>query len=179
MIEPIQLAFEVDCPVDHAFEVWTARIAQWWPLDHTVSAEEGLTVVLEGRPGGRIFERRVGGQEHDWGEVTIWEPPTRFGYTWHLKRDRSDATDVEIRIPPSPRRRDPGRDRASRVGAAGRRRRRLAGPQLRRLVHAPAALPRGHIRLTPAQSRSSMAPVAGSGKRARRLPRGRTDPRYW
>ncbi len=102
MIEPIQLAFEVDCPVDHAFEVWTARIAQWWPLDHTVSAEEGLTVVLEGRPGGRIFERRVGGQEHDWGEVTIWEPPTRFGYTWHLKRDRSDATDVEIRFLPRP-----------------------------------------------------------------------------
>jgi uncharacterized protein YndB with AHSA1/START domain len=101
VIEPIQLVFEVDCPVDHAFDVWTARIAQWWPLDHTVSAEEGLIVVLEGRPGGRIFERRVGGQEHDWGEVTIWEPPTRFGYTWHLKRDRSDATDVEIRFVPA------------------------------------------------------------------------------
>jgi uncharacterized protein YndB with AHSA1/START domain len=100
VIEPIHLAFEVECPVDHAFDVWTGRIAQWWPLDHTVSAEDGLTVVLEGRPGGRIFERRVGGQEHDWGEVTIWEPPTRFGYTWHLKRDRSDATDVEIRFVP-------------------------------------------------------------------------------
>lgn len=100
MIEPIHLAFEVECPVDHAFEVWTARFGQWWPLDHTVSAEEGLTVVLEGRPGGRIFERQAGGQEHDWGEVTIWEPPTRLGYTWHLNADRSDATDVEIRFLP-------------------------------------------------------------------------------
>nr|MDQ2935016.1 hypothetical protein [Chloroflexota bacterium] len=96
MIEPIHLTFEVECPVDHAFAVWTARIAQWWPKDHTVSAEDDLTVVLEGRRGGRIFERRRSGIEHDWGEVTIWEPPTRVGYTWHLNRDRSDATDVEV-----------------------------------------------------------------------------------
>jgi len=98
VIEPIRLSFEVACPVDRAFDVWTAGIARWWPLDHTVSAQAGLTVVLEGRPGGRIFERLESGIEHDWGEVTIWEPPTRLGYTWHLKRDRSDATDVEIRF---------------------------------------------------------------------------------
>jgi uncharacterized protein YndB with AHSA1/START domain len=98
VIEPIRLTFEVDCPVDHAFEVWTGRIAQWWPTDHTVSAEDDLTVVLEGRPGGRIFERRTSGVEHDWGAVTIWEPPDRLGYTWHLNRDRSDATDVVIRF---------------------------------------------------------------------------------
>jgi uncharacterized protein YndB with AHSA1/START domain len=100
VIEPIHLVFEVDCPSDHAFDVWTARIAQWWPRDHTVSAAADLTVVLEGRAGGRIFERETSGLEHDWGEVTIWEPPTRLGYTWHLNRDRSDATEVEIRFIP-------------------------------------------------------------------------------
>ena len=100
MIEPIRLAFDVDCSVDDAFAAWTGRIAQWWPKDHTVSTEADLTVVLEGRPGGRIFERRSSGVEHDWGAVTIWEPPSRLGYTWHLNRDRSDATDVEIRFVP-------------------------------------------------------------------------------
>ena len=98
MIEPIRLAFEVDCPAGHAFDVWTTRIAQWWPTDHTVSGEPGLTVVLEGRPGGRIFERTTDGIEHDWGEVTVWEPPSRFVYLWHLRRDRADATEVEIRF---------------------------------------------------------------------------------
>jgi uncharacterized protein YndB with AHSA1/START domain len=98
MIEPIRLAFDVACPVEHAFETWTGRIDRWWPLDHTVSAAAGLTVVLEGRPGGRIFERETSGREHDWGEVTIWEPPTRLAYTWHLNRDGSDATEVEIRF---------------------------------------------------------------------------------
>jgi glyoxylase-like metal-dependent hydrolase (beta-lactamase superfamily II) len=41
------------------------------------------------------------GVEHDWGEVTIWEPPNRLGYMWHLRRDRADATEVEIRFVPS------------------------------------------------------------------------------
>jgi len=54
--------------------------------------------VLEPRAGGRIFERTVAGAEHEWGEVTIWEPPTRLGYLWHLRRDRSDATEVEIQF---------------------------------------------------------------------------------
>ena len=98
MIEPIRLAFDVGCPADHAFGVWTAQIGLWWPADHTVSAEPGLTVVLEGRPGGRIFERTAGGVEHDWGEVTVWDPPRRLGYLWHLRRDRADATEVEIRF---------------------------------------------------------------------------------
>ena len=98
MIDPIRLAFDVECPAERAFEVWTARISRWWPADHTVTGEGGLTVVLEGRPGGRIFERTTAGVEHDWGEVTIWEPPTRLGYLWHLRRDRADATEVEIRF---------------------------------------------------------------------------------
>jgi uncharacterized protein YndB with AHSA1/START domain len=98
VIEPIRLSFDVDCRVDHAFAVWTGRISQWWPKDHTVSADDDMTVVLEGRRGGRIFERLGNGVEHDWGEVTIWEPPSRLGYTWHLNRDRSDATDVVIRF---------------------------------------------------------------------------------
>jgi hypothetical protein len=98
VIDPIRLAFDVDCPADHAFAVWTGRISQWWPVDHTVSAEAGLVVVLEGRPGGRIFERTRDGIEHDWGEVTVWEPPARLAYLWHIRRDRADATEVEIRF---------------------------------------------------------------------------------
>jgi uncharacterized protein YndB with AHSA1/START domain len=98
VIDSIRLSFEVACPVEHAFAVWTTSIDQWWPRDHTVSAATGLTVVLEARPGGRIFEREASGVEHDWGEVTVWEPPARLGYTWHLNRDRTDATDVEIRF---------------------------------------------------------------------------------
>lgn len=98
MIEPLRMSFSVDCSAEHAFRTWTERIDHWWPTDHTVSAEDGLMVVLEGRVGGRIFERTPAGTEHDWGEVTIWEPPSRLGYRWHLRSDRADATEVEIRF---------------------------------------------------------------------------------
>lgn len=51
---------------------------------------------LEGRVGGRIYERTPTGVEHDWGEVTAFEPPRRLAYLWHIRRDRADATEVEI-----------------------------------------------------------------------------------
>jgi hypothetical protein len=96
VIEPLRLSFEVGCPATHAFDVWTNKIARWWPADHTASGEDGLEVVLEARPGGRIFERTAAGTEIDWGEVMVWDPPTRLVYLWHLRRDRADATEVEI-----------------------------------------------------------------------------------
>ena len=98
MIEPIRLTYDVHCPRDYAFEIWTTGIHWWWPADHTASGEGDTNVVLEGRVGGRIFERTKSGVEHEWGEVTIWEPPSRLGYLWHLRRDRADATEVEIRF---------------------------------------------------------------------------------
>ena len=98
MIEPLRFSFEVPCSQAHAFETWTSRIGTWWPSTHSVSADPALEVVLETRLGGRIFERTPAGVEHDWGEITLWEPPKRFGYLWHLRRDRADATDVEIRF---------------------------------------------------------------------------------
>ncbi len=101
MIEPIRLSFEVSCPPDHAFATWTSRATTWWPASHTVSASDDLEVVFEGHVGGRIFERTPAGDEHDWGEILTWEPPTRLTYLWHLKADRDDATEVEIRFVPA------------------------------------------------------------------------------
>jgi uncharacterized protein YndB with AHSA1/START domain len=98
MTEPLTMSFEVACSTEHAFITWTSRISSWWPDDHTVSGQAGLEVVLEPGVGGRIYERTPAGAEHDWGEVTAWEPPGRLAYLWHLRRDRRQATDVEIRF---------------------------------------------------------------------------------
>jgi hypothetical protein len=97
MIAPLKISFDVACSAEHAFSVWTTRISLWWPPDHTVSGEADL-VVLQGSVGGRIFERTADGVEHDWGEVTLWKPPTQLGYLWHLGADRSAATEVEVRF---------------------------------------------------------------------------------
>ena len=147
MIEPIRLSFEVACPVDHAFATWTERTSTWWPPSHTVSGGDDLVISFEPRVGGRIFERTSGGEEHDWGEITAWEPPRRLGYLWHLRVDRADATDVEITFVAV----DPRRTRVEiehrgweRLGAAGleRRDRNRGGwanllPHFRELANAP------------------------------------------
>ena len=96
MIAPLELSYEIDCPVEHAFEVWTTRLSTWWPKGHSTSGDPGTVVTLEPRLGGRIFERTPEGTEIDWGEITAWNPPHRLGYLWHIARDRSDATDVVL-----------------------------------------------------------------------------------
>jgi uncharacterized protein YndB with AHSA1/START domain len=95
MTTPLRMSFDVACPVEHAFTVWTSRIDAWWPADHTVTGRPAA-VILEAGVGGRIYERGADGTEHDWGEVTGWHPPTGLSYLWHLARDRADATMVEI-----------------------------------------------------------------------------------
>jgi uncharacterized protein YndB with AHSA1/START domain len=98
MSGPLKLSFDVACSPEHAFSLWTSRISTWWPSDHTVSGQSDLEIVLQSGVGGRIFERTAEGVEHEWGEVTVWEPPTRLVYRWHLRQDRADATEVEIRF---------------------------------------------------------------------------------
>ena len=95
MTSPLRLSFDVDCAPDHAFTVWTSKIGSWWPRDHTVSGD-AAQVVLEAGPGGRIYERTAAGTQHEWGEVTVWEPPRRLSYLWHIGRGRSTATEVAI-----------------------------------------------------------------------------------
>jgi hypothetical protein len=97
---PLRMSFDVACSVEHAFTVWTSGMGTWWPPDHTVTGQAGLVIVLQGGVGGRIYERTPDGVEHDWGQVTVWEPPTQLGYLWHLRRDRREATEVEIHFLP-------------------------------------------------------------------------------
>jgi uncharacterized protein YndB with AHSA1/START domain len=96
MIEPLRITFRVDRAPEQTFELWTARTSTWWPTSHTVSAQIGVEIIIEPGVGGRIYERTPEGDEHDWGQVTRWEPPNRIAYLWHLRQDRADATEVEI-----------------------------------------------------------------------------------
>lgn len=96
MIEPLRITFEVGCSPERAFALWTERTSTWWPATHTVSAQRGVEVIIEPGVGGRIYERTPKGEEHNWGQVTGWDPPSRITYSWHLRQDRADATEVEI-----------------------------------------------------------------------------------
>jgi uncharacterized protein YndB with AHSA1/START domain len=98
VIEPLRLRFDVE----HAFATWAQRTSMWWPSSHTVAGEAGVEIVFEPAVGGRIFERAPDGREADWGTILAWEPPRRLVYSWHLRQDRADATEVEIRFDAAP-----------------------------------------------------------------------------
>ncbi len=98
-MEPLRLEVTDACAPERTFALWAEQTSRWWPHGHSVSGDAGLVVIFE--PGGRIYERTPAGIEHDWGEVLVWEPPHRLVYLWHLRFDRSDATEVEVTFTPA------------------------------------------------------------------------------
>lgn len=77
-IEPVRASVRLDCPADHAFELFTEHIGRWWPLAYTFA--EGRLAAVEIRPGarGQWLERDADGRETSWGAVTEWDPPHGF-----------------------------------------------------------------------------------------------------
>lgn len=97
----ITKSVHVLAPPEHAFRVFTEGIHTWWPVrTHAVDPKSAETVVLEGREGGRLYERTAGGEEYVWGTVVSWDPPRRLGYSWHPGREEDTAQEVELTFTP-------------------------------------------------------------------------------
>ena len=115
--DPLRLSFDIGCPTDHAFDVWTTRLSSWWPKGHSASGDPDTVVTLEPRLGGRIFERTPDGTEIDWGGITAWNPPHRLGYLWHIGRDRERRHRRRADLRRPGRRHHPPRHRALAAGS--------------------------------------------------------------
>jgi uncharacterized protein YndB with AHSA1/START domain len=96
MPEPLRYRFRVGCPVERAFELWTASAGVWWPMaTHSVSGRRDSVLVIEPGPGGRVYERTADGQQFSWGVVVAWEPPARLVYEWLVG---DTPTELEVRF---------------------------------------------------------------------------------
>ena len=97
----IRKSITVRVPPERAFEVFT-ELGSWWPLaSKSVTLTDADTVVVEPRLGGRVVEKARGGEEHLWGEVLVWEPPSRFAFSWHPGRSAETAQEVDVRFGPA------------------------------------------------------------------------------
>lgn len=95
----ISKAVTVAVPVETAFRIFTEEIGAWWPLaTKSVGQKNAETLVIEPREGGRVYERVRGGEEHEWGDILVWEPPHRLAFTWHPGRGPETSQEVEVRF---------------------------------------------------------------------------------
>ena len=95
-IMPIRKTVTVPVTPQRAFELFTARIGEWWPLaTHSVGEEQAAGVVFGEGIGGSIVESLTDGTTTVWGTITGWDPPHSVAYTWHAGTPVSEATNVE------------------------------------------------------------------------------------
>lgn len=98
-LEPVSLTLDLVCSVEHAFDTYTDRMSEWWPLgSHAVETDKATKCVVETRRGGRIYEVTSEGKEHLWGTVLECERPGLLRHSWHPGGDPEKPTTVEIRF---------------------------------------------------------------------------------
>lgn len=100
--EAIKRSVTVDCSVEHAFETFTERIHEWWPLGkHSIeqyeSGNAAETVIFQGGAGGQLYERTTKGEELKWADVVAYDPPHRFVLAWRPSREQEGPrTEIEV-----------------------------------------------------------------------------------
>jgi len=89
----IRKSIRVERSPQIAFRVFCEEMGQWWPGGFGKDSK----VFIEGRVGGRYYERGPDGLEKEIGKVTAYEPPSRVAFTfrapsWEL------STEVDVRF---------------------------------------------------------------------------------
>lgn len=96
-IEPVVKRVTVPGEPGVVFDLFTERIDEWWPKrTHSVGGDHADRVVVAPGAGGRVYEVTDDGVEHDWGEITGWEPAVRLELTWHPGLATSQSTHLEV-----------------------------------------------------------------------------------
>jgi uncharacterized protein YndB with AHSA1/START domain len=101
-IEPIVVTVEVAAAPADAYEAFTTRFGDWWPVaTHSLSRAAAARCRLAATPGGALEEGAPGGACHRWGTVQSADPGRRLRFTWHPGREPQSAQWVEVEFEPA------------------------------------------------------------------------------
>jgi uncharacterized protein YndB with AHSA1/START domain len=95
-LPPITHERSLRCVPEHAFETYTGRISEWWDPRYTANPDTLEAVTIEPRVGGRVYATHGDTDEHDWGEVTVWEPGHRLVHSFSLAQDSQHPSKVAV-----------------------------------------------------------------------------------
>ena len=99
-IAPIVHERSLGCAAEQAFDTYVGRIGEWWDPSYTANAETLQAVTIEPRVGGRVYATHNDMGEHEWGEVTVWEPGRRLVHTFTLAQDPLHPSEVAVDYQP-------------------------------------------------------------------------------
>ena len=102
--DPIVKTIHVSLDPGTAFELFTARMSDWWPLgSHSVSAGEGKvsqSLAIDPKVGGAVTEVGHDGTRHVWGHIQDWAPGAHFAMSWHPGKSAERQTHVRVEFAP-------------------------------------------------------------------------------
>ena len=97
--DPVRLTITVACDLQTAFDTFTQRMGEWWPLrTHSIAEADAVGVDFEGRAGGAVWELTRDGQRHKWADIVAWDPPRRIVMAWKPNLRPVEPTEVELRF---------------------------------------------------------------------------------
>jgi uncharacterized protein YndB with AHSA1/START domain len=91
----------VSAPPERAFRAFTEEIGAWWPLadGFAFAGDRWQDMEMEGREGGRVYERSRDGRDFHIGTVKVYDPPSRLVFSWgEATQEWAGPTEVEVRF---------------------------------------------------------------------------------
>jgi uncharacterized protein YndB with AHSA1/START domain len=104
ILAPVRRSVTVGCDPAAAFELFTAGMGHWWPLEtHAIAVDRetgqrAVAVVFEPRVGGEVLEVADDGSRAHWATVLAWDPPRGFLLAWQPNVDRPAPSELELRF---------------------------------------------------------------------------------
>jgi len=96
-IAPVVRNVDVPCSPEEAFRIFTEQVGSWWPaVTHSGGGDKVVSVTMDCRLGGRVFETLTDGTQMDWAIITSWEPPHRLTMDWNPSVEPRPYTQVEV-----------------------------------------------------------------------------------
>ena len=95
----IRKTIKVERSPEISFRLFCEEIGNWWPKGPSFGGKELADMFIEGRIGGRFYERYVDGSEYEIGRVVAYQPPEVVAFTWRAPSWKM-ATQVEVRFRP-------------------------------------------------------------------------------
>lgn len=96
-IAPVIRNVIVSTTPDAAYEAWTDRIGDWWPLGrHSVYETDNAVAFVD----DQIVETSSTGETCVWGTIIDADPPGSLTFTWHPGRGPEAASTVVVDFVP-------------------------------------------------------------------------------